>query len=243
MIDIHNHIIPGIDDGAQTLKDSLALLQLAIEDGTTHLVCTPHMHAGRFENTVDTIKPAFESLQQAVNEKALPIKLAMAAEVRISDEFMIHLKRDKVPFLGRWQDKTVVLLEMPHDRIPMGIENLLAWLERQNITALIAHPERNKEIMRKPELAHSLAKRGALFQLTAASVAGGFGDTALKTAQWFVEQDLAFCVASDAHNVKNRPSAMKAAYTVLEEWGGKALAEKLCILNPGKLTEILFKSF
>ncbi|MTI12910.1 tyrosine-protein phosphatase [Sansalvadorimonas verongulae] len=238
MIDIHNHIIPGIDDGAQTIEDSLALLQLATDNGITHLVCTPHMHPGRFNNTTDTIKPAFETLQQAAREHNLPIQLAMAAEVRISDEFMIQLKRDKVPFLGRWEDKTVVLLEMPHDRIPMGIENLLSWLDRQNIRALIAHPERNKEMMRKPELAHSLAKRGALFQLTAASVAGGFGQKALQTAQWFLENELAFCVASDAHNVTHRPPAMKAAYEAL----GAELGELLCVTNPLLLTRDLFKA-
>ena len=75
MIDIHNHIIPGIDDGAQTLDDALALLQLAIDDGITHLVCTPHIHAGRFENSTDTIKPAFETLQQAARERELVMSL------------------------------------------------------------------------------------------------------------------------------------------------------------------------
>ncbi|WP_281648207.1 CpsB/CapC family capsule biosynthesis tyrosine phosphatase [Parendozoicomonas sp. Alg238-R29] len=240
MIDIHNHIIPGIDDGAQTLDDSLALLKIAEQQGITHMVCTPHMHAGRFENTVDTIRPAFESLKQALAESDLIIKVAMAAEVRISDEFMIQLKRDKVPFIGRWDDQTVVLLEMPHDRIPMGIENLLKWLQRQNIKAIIAHPERNKEIMRKPDVARTLVKHGVLFQLTAASVSGNFGEGAQRTAQWFLENNLATFVASDAHNIKNRPPAMKDAYEVIEKQYGKPLAEKLCFLNPGKLTEGLF---
>ncbi len=237
MIDIHNHIIPGIDDGAQSIQDSLNLLELAIADGITHLVCTPHMHPGRFENSVDTIAPAFKELLQAAQDKGLPIQLAMAAEVRISDEFMIQLKRNKVPFIGRWNDKDVVLLEMPHDRVPMGIENLLIWLEQQNIQAIIAHPERNKEMMRKPELAQGLAKRGALFQLTAASVAGRFGDKALHTANWLLENELVFCVASDAHNVANRPPAMKVAWEAL---GGGDLAEALCVSNPLGLTSSLF---
>ncbi len=240
MIDIHNHIIPGIDDGAQTLADALVLLQLAVDDGITHLVCTPHMHAGRFNNCIETIRPGFKGLQKAAAESALPIRLAMAAEVRISDDFIIQLKQNKVPFIGRWQNKAVVLLEMPHDRIPVGIENLLDWLAQQDILAIIAHPERNKEIILRPGRAQSLAKHGALFQLTSASVAGHFGESALKTAHWFLENELAFCVASDAHNVKNRPPLMGAAYKTLEEMGGKELADKLCLNNPASLCETLF---
>ena len=240
MIDIHNHIIPGIDDGAQTSEDALLLLQCAIEDGVTHLVCTPHMHVDRFDNDKETIAPAFAQLQKLVHERNMSIALAMAAEVRVSDEFMIQLKQDKVPFLGSYEQKIVVLLEMPHDRIPVGMGNLLTWLDRQNITAVIAHPERNKGLMAYPSETYELAAKGALFQLTAASVAGHMGEKIQHMAHWFLEQNLAFCVASDAHNMRHRPSAMGAAYRALSQLGGEELAQQLCVLNPGRLTKSLF---
>ncbi len=241
MIDIHNHIIPGIDDGAQTLAESLALLQLAIDDGITHIVCTPHMHAGRFDNNITTIQPAFMGLQAEVVAQNMPISLAMSAEVRISDEFMIQLKQGKVPFLGEYKNCSVVLLEMPHDRIPLGIENLLRWLERQNIVVMLAHPERNKEIMCHPERVLELANKGVLLQLTAASLTGCMGKRSLITAHWLLQRDLVFCVASDAHNVRHRPPAMGKAYSALCDFGGRELAERLCLDNPEALTASLFK--
>ncbi|MRI34272.1 capsule biosynthesis protein CapC [Endozoicomonas sp. OPT23] len=240
MIDIHNHIIPGIDDGAQSIEDSLALLKLAVDNGIQKLVCTPHMHAGRFENDIDTILPPFIKLLSAKSEQNLPIEIAMAAEVRISDEFMIQLKKNKVPMLGQWQGSDCILLEMPHAQIPMGIENLINWLKRQNIRPVIAHPERNKEIMRHPERAKKLAEKGALFQLTAGSIAGQFGSQAEEISKWLLDNKLAQFVASDAHNTTRRPPAMKEAAAVLDQWVGEAERIKLTFSNPDALTQSIF---
>ncbi len=240
MIDIHNHIIPGIDDGASTLEDSIALLRLAVSDGIQRLVCTPHMHPGRYNNDTDTIRPAFDRLVKHINNIDLPIELAMAAEVRISDEFMFQLKKNKVPRLGQWEGSDVVLLEMPHQQIPVGIENLLGWLEKQNVRAVIAHPERNKEVMRYPERALKLAERGALFQLTAGSIAGHFGHSAQTSARWLLDHELVRFVASDAHNIKHRPPAMRAASAVLDEWFDASLRKQLTDNYPHQLTACLF---
>ncbi|WP_461536549.1 tyrosine-protein phosphatase [Spongorhabdus nitratireducens] len=242
MIDIHNHIIHGIDDGAQTLDDALELLQLATENGISHLICTPHMHPGRFDNNRDTIAPPFAELDAAVKERNMPIKIAMSAEVRISDEFMIMLRRGKVPFIGQWEGMDCVLLEMPHSNVPVGIENLLSWLKKQNIRPIIAHPERNKEIMRHPERSLKLAERGALFQLTAGSVAGHFGSQAQEISQWMLsqEKELIQFVASDAHNVNRRPPAMREAAVVLDQWVGEAQRVMLTETNPHQLTASLF---
>ncbi len=240
MIDIHNHIIPGIDDGAQTLEDSIELLKLAVDNGIQKLVCTPHMHAGRFDNDVDTILPHFIKLLSKKNKLKLPIEIAMAAEVRISDEFMMQLKKGRVPMLGQWEGADCVLLEMPHAQIPMGIDNLINWLKRQNIRPVIAHPERNKEIMRYPERAQALADKGVLFQLTAASVSGQFGSQAEEISQWLLDKKLVQFVASDAHNTTRRPPAMKAAAGVLDTWVGEEERIKLTHTNPDVLTQSIF---
>ena len=240
MIDIHNHIIPGIDDGARTLDHALNLLRLAIDDGIERLVCTPHMHAGRFDNDIHTIEPVFQTLLEAKSRENLPIELAMAAEVRISDEFMMQLKRQKVPFIGRWQERKSILLEMPHQNIPMGIENLLTWLDRQEIQPIIAHPERNKEIIRYPERARKLSERGVLFQVTAGSIAGYFGDNAQTTSRWLLDEELVQFVASDAHNAERRPPAMTAAAQVLDSWFESSVSTLLTVTNPGNLTDQLF---
>ena len=241
MIDIHNHIIPGIDDGADSLSVSLQLLTLAVEDGISRVVCTPHMHPGRFDNNRDTIEPVFNTLKTAVQDQQLPVDIAMAAEVRISDEFMMQLKRGKVPFIGQWEGDNSVLLEMPHQNIPVGIENLLNWLQRQNIRAVIAHPERNKEVMQYPQRAQKLAERGALFQLTAGAVAGYFGSQAQETSRWLLDHQLAQFVASDAHHPTRRPPAMKAAAQVLDNWFDESLRIQLTHTHPHTLTTSLFE--
>ena len=121
MIDLHCHILPGIDDGAQNLEESLALLKAAADSGITHVVCTPHIQFGRFDNSIETISECFESLVQQCRAAEIDIQMAWAAEVRISPEIMILHKQNKLPFLGTWEDKNVLLLELPHSHVPAGV--------------------------------------------------------------------------------------------------------------------------
>ncbi|WP_419532995.1 tyrosine-protein phosphatase [Endozoicomonas sp.] len=240
MIDIHNHIIPGIDDGADSLEQALAMLELAQADGIQKLVCTPHMHPGRFDNNVKTIRPGFSGLKQKAKETGLSIQLAMAAEVRFSDEMMFQLRRDEIPMIGQWEGFQCLLLEMPHQRIPVGMEPMLDWLYKREIRVVIAHPERNKELMSYPERVLPFVERGALLQLTAGSVAGLFGERAETTARWFVDRELVHFVASDAHHPVRRPPAMAQAAETLNQWVGSDQCSMLTTGNPDTLTQCLF---
>ncbi len=135
---------------------------------------------------------------------------------------------------------TACLLEMPHQNIPMGIEHMLEWLGRQHVRVVIAHPERNKELMAYPERIFPLVERGALLQVTAGCIPGSFGKKAQVTARWLLDHELVQFVASDAHHGKRRPPAMKAAAEVLDEWYGKAVRDQLTLTNPDLLTFSLF---
>ncbi|MGO0306196.1 tyrosine-protein phosphatase [Endozoicomonas acroporae] len=240
MIDIHNHIIPGIDDGADSLEQALAMLALAQADGIRKLVCTPHMHPGRFDNDLGSIGPMFEGFKKQARAAGFSIQLAMAAEVRFSDEMMFQLRRNEIPMIGQWDGFQCLLLEMPHQRIPVGMEQMLDWLYKREIRVVIAHPERNKELMSYPERVLPLVERGALLQLTAGSVAGRFGERAETTARWFVDQELVQFVASDAHHPVRRPSAMALAAETLNQWVGSDQCALLTTVNPDKLTQCLF---
>ena len=120
MIDIHTHILPGIDDGAKDLTESLALLKLAENDGITHMVATPHIHVGRFNNATAQIKNDLESLKQEAHKEGINVKLAAAAEVRLDIELMAMVMANKLPFIGKIADKNVLLLELPHSHMPQG---------------------------------------------------------------------------------------------------------------------------
>ena len=240
MIDIHNHIIPAIDDGPQTMEQSLALLRLAEADGIRRVVCTPHMHPGRFNNDITTITPAFTELATQAHKAAINIELAMAAEVRFSDELMIQLQQKRIPVIGQWQSDDCLLLELPHQNIPMGIANMLDWLNRQQVRVVLAHPERNRELMAYPERIFPILERGALLQVTAGAVAGFFGAPARQTARWLLDRELVSFIASDAHNEQRRPPAMGAAALVLDQWYGQSVRERLTQANPEQLTASLF---
>ncbi len=240
MIDIHNHIIPAIDDGPETLEQSLELLRLAEANDIQRMVCTPHMHPGRYDNDITTIAPAFDELVNHVRDVGIGIQLAMGAEVRFSDELMIQLRNERIPMIGEWDGYDCLLLEMPHQNIPMGIEHMLEWLARQQVRAVIAHPERNKELMAYPERIFPLIERGALLQVTAGSIPGSFGEKAQTAARWLLDHELVQFVASDAHHAKRRPPAIKAAAEVLDEWYGKGVRDQLTLTNPDLLTFSLF---
>lgn len=178
MYDLHNHLLPGIDDGAQNIESALELAQIAVKDGITHMVCTPHIHLGRYNNTLDSIKNAFSTLLSGLKNQNIPLNIAYAAEVRIGPEILQLAMQKQLPFIGRYEDKDVLLLEFPTNNIPLGTDKLINWLLKQNITPMIAHPERNTVFQDHPERLSNLLKQGCLTQVTGASFLGNFGSAA-----------------------------------------------------------------
>ena len=232
MIDLHCHILPGIDDGAQTIDDSLALLRAAIDDGISHVVCTPHIQLGRFDNTIDIIQTTFDELQTQVIKESLAIKLAYAAEVRICPEIMLLAKQKKLPFIGTWQGKNVLLLELPHSHIPPGTEQLLTWLNKNNIIPMIAHPERNRDIIADVNKFNRLTKADCLYQITASSLCGDFGEVPQKISEMLLREDKVTIIATDAHSVKRRPPKLAQAAKLAESIVGADKAKQLVYDTP-----------
>ncbi len=150
MIDLHSHILPGIDDGARSLDIALEMAQQAVDCGISRMVCTPHIHKGYFDNSLGTIKPVFDELVTAVQAAEIPLALSYAAEVRVNELIPIWYKQGELPFIGELNGKKILLLEMPHSHVPQGLESLIKWLLRNNVQPLIAHPERNRELLAEP---------------------------------------------------------------------------------------------
>lgn len=235
MIDIHCHMLPGIDDGAQNLAEALDLARLAVANGIATCVATPHIHPGRYDNDSRSIQHVWQRFRAELEAQEIPLVLHMAAEVRLSAELLSLIADARVPFLGTWQERPVLLLELPHSEIPPGTDKFIAWLKRQNIQPLIAHPERNKAVIRDPSKIEPFVDMGCLLQLTAASVTGDFGEPACAAARYVLKQGWAFAVATDAHNVDHRPPMLDRAYEVLVNTVGESAARTLCELNPAAL--------
>ncbi|TBW09307.1 capsular biosynthesis protein [Azotobacter chroococcum] len=240
MIDLHNHLLPGLDDGAPDLETTLQLARLAVQDGITHLICTPHIHPGRYDNTQAGIEAVRNEFSAALKQAGIPLQVAAAAEVRFGLELMDSLARGTLPFLGEWQGNKVLLLEFPHGEVPFAAERLTQWLLQRQVMPMIAHPERNKGFLRNPGKLKPFLQQGCLLQVTAGSVAGRFGPAAQALAHALLKQGLVNVLASDAHNLQHRPPLLSEGLAHAARLVGDAQAERLVRHTPWQITQSHF---
>ncbi|KAA0875756.1 tyrosine-protein phosphatase [Nitrincola tapanii] len=235
MIDLHNHLLPGIDDGAPDMETALALARVAVEDGIHTLVCTPHIHPGRYDNTQVIIESTLYDFRQALAQACIPLKVDAAAEVRISPEIMLWIKAGELPFVGQWQGKPVLLLELPHSGVPLGSDKLTLWLLKQGVVPMIAHPERNKGILQCISRLKPFIDQGCLLQVTAGSIAGKFGEKVEALAIKLLQEERIHILASDAHNLEHRPPKLSVARETTEALTSAAYFQRLVEENPRKM--------
>ena len=235
MIDIHNHLLPGIDDGAQDMAEALAMARLAVADGITHLVCTPHIHPGLYDNTAGGIAATLESYRAAIAEARIPLAVAAAAEVRFGLEVMSGATAGSLPFLGEWEGQQVLLLEFPHTEVPFGAERLTEWLIDRDIRPLIAHPERNRDIINDVGRLGPFLSQGCLTQVTASALTGQFGEASQQRAEQLVMDGQATCLASDAHNTRNRVPCLARGDEAAAALVGHEAARTLSHDNPWRI--------
>lgn len=235
MYDLHTHFLFGIDDGAETLAESLDLARHAVADGIVGCAVTPHIHHGRYPNARSTISLHVRAFQQALADAGIPLQVFMGGEVRLGYEAFEQILAGEVPFLGTVNGCKVMLLELPHDQVPVGTHQFVNKLLDLNIRPLVAHPERNKGIMADVSKARALVDLGCWLQVTAGSVTGDFGDNARKVAHRLLDDDLVYIVASDAHNLQNRPPVLSKARDLIAQRWDPDLARLLFSTRPARI--------
>jgi protein-tyrosine phosphatase len=208
VIDLHCHLLPGIDDGPETLDEALEMARVAVANGITESHVTPHLHPGRWENDRAKIEAAVAAYRAALAGAGIALEVGYAAEVRLDYDILPLIEADRVPFLGTLDGYKVMLLEFPHSHVPVGANKFIAWLLARNIRPMIAHPERNKDLMRDPARLEPFVEQGCLLQVTADAVAGGFGPMSAARAREFLERGWVTVLASDAHDTEDRPPRM-----------------------------------
>jgi protein-tyrosine phosphatase len=237
MIDIHCHLLPGIDDGPHNLEASLALARALVEDQVHHVVCTPHVYPGRFENRRSSIELDFAAFQQHMAAAGIDLTLSFAGEVRLTPEVLPLLDIDELPFLGRTANgEATVLLEMPDGQIPLGSERFVARLLDKGVLPVLAHPERNRAVMEDASRLEAFVDMGCMLQLTAGSVVGLFGEKAHTTARTLLEAGWVQAVASDSHNLGGRKPRMRMARDWLAKTYGQAVARQLLVMGPAAIS-------
>jgi protein-tyrosine phosphatase len=228
-VDIHCHLLPGIDDGAQSLDDALAMARLAVEDGTTTIVATPHQLGNFGHNRGDDIRRRVAELQQQLDAARIAIKLLPGADVRIEPGMVETVLRGDVLTLG--DHRRHVLLELPHELyLPLG--PVLDELSRRKMAGVLSHPERNQGILRQPSVMPALVDSGCLMQITAGSVCGTFGPNCQQFCEWMLAEGLVHFVATDAHGPRYRRPLMRRAFERVVELTDEATALELCSVNP-----------
>lgn len=235
MIDLHCHLLHGVDDGPKLLEESLQLCRMAVADGITCAIVTPHIHPGRWDNTRESIELSCENLRQALHRNDIPLQLGFAAEVRVTDHIMQLVANGDLPFYGEVDGYRIMLLEFPHGHLVPGSEELVQWLLRQGIRPLIAHPERNKQIMKNMAQLQPFIDAGCWLQVTAGSVTGHFGEKSMSIAHQLLQIDAVTVLASDGHNAGARPPVLGQAYEHVAAAYGVERARRLMLDAPAAI--------
>jgi len=229
-IDIHSHILPKLDDGSSCLSESMKMLQIALGDGISGMVATPHVLDGVYDNSRENIGKAVAELILANSG----VHLYMGAEVRISRYLAQRISNNELPLLN---GKNFLLLELPTYVLPpiVELENIVKNLKTYKINPIFAHPERNIPILNDLSIMERLIGCGASFQVTAMSITNYLGRRIQKATFKMIQKGYVHAVASDAHNAEKRPPILSYAYKITSEKFGLDEANKLFYHNPFKI--------
>lgn len=221
MIDLHSHILPGIDDGAQSMEDALLMANKAVEEGITAICATPHHRNGRYENEKELIEEELLAFSKELVLNDIPLQVLPGQEVRMYRELIDDIDRGKILTLNH---NNHLLIEFPSGSVPDYATNMIYELRLLGITPIIVHPERNSEILENPDLLYDFILEGALTQITANSITGNFGKRIMNFSYDLLKANMVHVIASDAHNLSSRGFNLREAYRNVEkDFGAKKM--------------------
>lgn len=229
MIDLHHHLLPGLDDGAKDLSISIAMAQAAAADGITHIVCTPHA-SSRYPFDPALVNERFNELREALAREFVSVTLGLGCDFHINyDNVQDALANPKKYSINQTE---YLLIELPDLAFPPNMGEILHELRVAGMTPILTHPERNPILQRDPDRLAEWMRHGLLTQVTASSVTGDMGRTAQKMAHRLLADRWVHFLATDAHNMKYRPPRMSEAREWVAKKHGEAYATRLCVDNP-----------
>jgi protein-tyrosine phosphatase len=251
MIDLHCHILPGVDDGPETMEESMAMCRISIRDGIRTVLATPHTLNGVYQNDRSTILAKVRELNRKIAEcrlqnaecripetssafclppSAFSLTVLPGADVHFSTELLNEIDEGKALTIG--DGGKFLLLEFPFQGIPHGAEEVLFQLMVRGIIPIISHPERNLEIAFKPQRYFEMVRMGCLGQVTAMSLTGEFGEEVKRVADKLLKARLVHMIASDAHSINSRPPVLSSAIQAAVRIVGEAEARKMVTEYP-----------
>ena len=232
MFDLHNHLLPGVDDGAKDWDMALAMARMAYNDGIRGLIFTPHNSAWWNRYYQDKIEPLAREFQQRLFDAGLDMRVGPGCEIYVDLDILKRLKDGRAAPLN---GSRYLLMEFPFTTWPLYGEQVIFELQAAGYTVILAHPERYTAVMEKPYLMQALAERGVLSQVTSGSLEGKFGSRAQKTGMLLLENHWAHYVATDAHELSNRTPTLSATHRLLAANFGVDRATQLCATIPAQI--------
>ncbi len=220
MIDIHCHILPGIDDGPTEWEESLAMCEMAVRDGIRTIVATPHINNGQYSNSKEKILEKIEKLRERINDR-LKLEILIGADTHVSFDLIEQLQSKEIPTIN---NKNYILLELPRDLLPPNLESLIFNIKVMGITPIITHVERTLWIKKHFQVLKKFVGMGALLQITAMSVTGEFGRSAKQWSEKLLKENLVHIIASDGHSINRRPPLLSKALNVTSSIVGRDVA-------------------
>jgi protein-tyrosine phosphatase len=214
MIDLHAHLLPGIDDGAQTLDESRAIARAAAAEGVDAIAATPHVRSD-FPTTVEEMERGVAELRADFEREGIPVQVLHGGEIDL--EALRSLEPETVQRFTLAQTGVYLLLEFPYSGWPLGLDREIFSLRAAGFTPLLAHPERNREVQAAPERLEELVRLGASVQITAASLEGRLGKSSREASFRLLELGLVDVLASDLHTPAVREARLGAAVETLKD--------------------------
>jgi len=226
MIDIHCHILPGLDDGAESFEIACAMAEMAMAEGITHVIGTPHS-SPEYKFVPELVRQRRDEIQARFEGRLV---VATGCDFHLSFENLQEIRHDAKRFT--LNQKSYLLVEFADFSIPPSLDQALHELQLAGLHPIVTHPERNPLIRAQPERLFKWLQQGCYVQVTAQSLLGRFGRAAQESAQEWLDAGAVHFLASDAHNVTSRPLRLKEAFDLVATTRGEDLARALLVENP-----------
>jgi protein-tyrosine phosphatase len=225
VIDLHTHILPGVDDGVKTIEAALEFARVAASDGTRTIVATPHYRDGFYMNPRHEVLAAVRDLNARLAEASIPVEVLPGAEIHVCSDLVQRVKDGHAPTLA--DNGRTVLFELSMSQYPVDLENFVFQMRLAGLQVLFAHPERIRYFQEDLRRYETVVRLGAFGQVTTGSLLGTFGEDVEQFSEELVRKRLVHVLASDAHNTRGRPPMLSAGVARIASWVGDDLATRM----------------